>query len=362
MPDGRFSSHRKLVFRDTLRLRIAGMRRFPVSNVHPTSLPVKLIATGKALPAECITSAALDSVLGYTAGSVQKRSGVVHRYHASARDSQSTLAAAALRDAVSRAGLRAGSIDLLISACGVQEQALPNTAARVLREAGLATGTPGFDVGASCLSFLPALQVAASLLQNGSYKRIAIVAADLASRGIDWAEPEASLIFGDGAAAVVVEAGDGAAGIAACQFETHPEGLELCEIRAGGTRCNPRVGVSEADFLFRMDGKRIFKLAAGLMESFVNRLLRAGNWSIGDVDTIVPHQASHLSMAHMRQRLCVPAASVVDIYAHHGNQVAASIPTALHEAVVTGRAGPGHRLMLLGSAAGLTLGGMLLHT
>lgn len=323
-------------------------------------IPLRLIATGKALPAECVTSAALDVRLRHPEGFVQKRSGVVHRYFAASHESQSELAAKALHDALRRSGIRPASIDLLISACGTQEQALPNTGARILRHAGLPDGTPAFDVGASCLSFLAALQVAACMMHAGVHKRIAIVASDLASRGLDWSDPEASLIFGDGAAAVVVEPGDAQVGIASCVLETHPAGLAFCEIRAGGTRRNPRVGVDDGDFLFHMDGKRIFKLVSGLMANFMQRLLDQGGWRINDIDTVVPHQASHLGMAHMRQRLGVPAAAVVDIYAHHGNQVSASMPTALHEAVITGRAKPGNRLLMLGSAAGLTIGGMAL--
>jgi 3-oxoacyl-[acyl-carrier-protein] synthase-3 len=325
-------------------------------------IPLQLIATGKALPKECVTSAELDRRLGHQAGFVERRSGVVRRYYASAKASQSALGAEALRDALTRGAIAPDSIDLLISACGVPEQALPNTAAHILKHAGLADGTPGFDVGASCLSFLAAMQTAAGLLHTGAYRRIAIVASDLASRGIDWAQPEASLIFGDGAAAAIVEAGRGEAGIVACRFETYPAGRAFCEIRAGGTRRNPRVGADASDFLFHMDGKRIFRLASGLIEGFLQRLLGQNGLAIGDIDTVVPHQASHLAMTHIRQRLGVPAASVIDIYAGHGNQVAASLPTALHEAVSTGRATPGRQMLLLGSGAGLMLGGMVLRT
>jgi len=323
---------------------------------------LELIATGKALPKQCVTSAELDRRLGHPPGFVERRSGVAQRYYVSAAESQSALGAQALRDALARGGIAPDSIDLLISASGVQEQALPNTAARILHHAGLPAGTPGYDVGASCLSFLCALQVASGLLHTGAYRRIAIVAADLASRGIDWSQPEASLIFGDGAAAVIVEAGRASAGIAACRFETHPAGRTFCEIRAGGTRRNPRVGVDASDFLFHMEGKRIFRLASELIESFLQRLLEQNGISIDDIDVVVPHQASHLAMAHIRQRLGVPAASVIDIYAQHGNQVAASMPTALHEAVITGLATPGRQMLLLGSGAGLMLGGMVLRT
>ncbi|WP_416052560.1 3-oxoacyl-[acyl-carrier-protein] synthase III C-terminal domain-containing protein [Cupriavidus basilensis] len=323
-------------------------------------LPLRILATGKALPARQVTSAELDKVLGKAAGYVRKTSGIDHRYHAGPGETQSALAAAALRDAMARGGIAPGSIGLVISAAGVQEQALPCTGARLLEAAGIPAGTPAFDVNASCLSFLAALQVAASLLHSGTYRRIAVVASDLASRGLDWSQPEASLIFGDGAAAAVVERGDGSTGIEAYRMETYPAGKAFCEIRAGGTRTNPRMGARESDFLFHMEGKRVFKLASTVMDAFLASLLDAGKLRLAEIDVVVPHQASHLAMRHIGRRLGVPAASVVDIYRAHGNQVAASLPTALHEAMRSGRAGAGSRALLLGTAAGLTVGAMVL--
>ncbi|WKB53558.1 3-oxoacyl-[acyl-carrier-protein] synthase III C-terminal domain-containing protein [Eleftheria terrae] len=323
-------------------------------------IPLHILSTGKALPDHCVTSAELDGRLGLRPGQVEKKSGVVHRFHAGNDDSQSGLAAAALRDAMARGGVAPASIDLLISASGVAEQALPSTACRIVEPAGLRIGMPAFDVNASCLGFLAALQVAAGLLASGAYRRIAIVASDLASRGLDWNEPEASLIFGDGAAAAIVEAGPGGCGIAAQRLETYPQGKAWCEVRAGGTRRNPRVGLLPSDHLFSMDGKRVFKLAAGLMDGFLARLFEGSGHRLDQMDAVVPHQASHLSMSHLRKRLGIPADALVDIYARHGNQVSASLPTALHEAIQTRRVGPGSRVLLLGSAAGLTLGGMVL--
>ena len=96
------------------------------------------------------------------------------------------------------------------------------------------------------------------------------------------------------------------------------------------------------------------------MDGLLADLLAEAHLSLDDVDTIVPHQASHLGMRHVAERLRAPAGKIVDIYATHGNQVAASIPTALHEAFVTGRAAPGRRVMLIGTAAGVTVGGMIL--
>ncbi|CAI0799665.1 3-oxoacyl-[acyl-carrier-protein] synthase 3 [Serratia quinivorans] len=326
----------------------------------PTLLPLKVIATGAALPPNRVDSSALDCLLCKPTGYVEKRSGISYRFHASDDASQAELAVAALQDALNRYGIDAQSIDLLISASAISVQALPCTAAHILKVAGLAPGTAGFDINSSCVSFISALQVAAGLLNAGTYRRIAIVSADLASRGIDWEHEESSLIFGDGAACAIVERGDGSSGILASLVETYPEGSELCEIRAGGTRRNPRAGMTNSDFLFHMQGKQLFRQASALIEDYLARLLAASGLTLAQIATVVPHQASHLSLEHMRKRLHVPPEVLVDIYRYHGNQVAASIPTALHAAVTGGRFNPGKPVMLIGTAAGLSLAGMVL--
>lgn len=321
---------------------------------------LRILSTGKALPSMLVTADQLDMRLGQPDGYSFKKSGVSSRHFASAADSQSDLGARALNFAINSAGIRKESIDLLISACGVQEQALPSTACHIAEAAKLPRGTPAFDVNASCLSFITALQVASSLLTTHTYKRIAIVSADLASRGIDWDNWESSLIFGDGAAAVIVEKGTSDQKIRAYGMETYTEGRTFCEIRAGGTKRNPRTGYDPKDFLFSMDGKAVFKLASKVMPAFVDKLLADAYCEMDDISLVVPHQASHLGMAHLSKTLGIPSKKVMNIYPTHGNQVAASIPTALHEAMLAGRAKPGDRIMLLGTAAGLTIGGAIL--
>lgn len=332
----------------------------PLSNAAQPLQPLALLATGKALPSRRVPSTQLDAELGRRSGYVQEKSGITERHYAGSGESQAELAAAALRDAMARGGIAPSSIDLLISTSGVPDQALPAMSCRILEPAGLPAGTPAFDVNASCLGFLAALQVATGLLASGGYRRIAITASDLASRGVDWADPEASLIFGDGAAAVIVEAGNGTQGIIGQRIETHPAGKQLCEVRAGGTAHNPRTGACPQDYLFAMQGRAVFRFVAGLLDGFLQRLLHPIATRLSDIDLIVPHQASHLSMQHLQRRLGLAPQQVIDIYAHHGNQVSASLPTALHEAVTSGRARRGSRVLLLGSAAGITLGGMVL--
>ncbi|MES2319465.1 MAG: ketoacyl-ACP synthase III [Pseudomonadota bacterium] len=322
-------------------------------------IPVRLLSVGKAVPSRTVSSESLDASLGRPPGYTFKKSGVRSRFFAAAEETQSQLGAAALHDALRNAALQPSSIELLIAACGVPEQALPNTACFISAAAGLPAGTPAFDVNASCLSFLAAMQVAAGLLASGAYARIAIVSSDLASRGVDWDDVEASLIFGDGAAAVILEKGGPEQGIRAARFESYPAGRQLCEIRGGGTKRNPRAGAAPADYLFRMDGKGVFKMAVQLMPAFLAKLMDASGVGLDQLDVVVPHQASALALLHTAKKIGVPEAKLVRIYETHGNQVAASIPTALYEAVMSGRAGPGKRVLMIGTAAGLTLGGMI---
>lgn len=323
-------------------------------------LPLRLLATGKHLPGRAVRAEDIDQLHGFTPGFTLAKSGVQVRWMATNDELQSAAGARALGDALARAKLQPSDIDCLIAACGVQEQALPSTACAMSAHAGLPAGTPAFDVNASCLSFMQALNTAASLLHAGAHRRIAVVSADLASRGLDFSEPEASLIFGDGAAAVIVERGDGTSGLLAHRFATYPQGRTFCEIRAGGTRRNPRVGVEPRDFLFRMDGKAVFKLAAQLMNDFVDQVLQEAGVRLQDITWVVPHQASHLGMAHVIKRLGLPRERTVDIYATHGNQVAASMPTALHELMTAKPVRSGDLVLMLGTAAGLSIGGSVL--
>lgn len=321
---------------------------------------LKIVATGIALPENKVSSASLDAFLHKPSGYVEKRSGIAWRYHAADDASQAELAARALHNTLQAGSLSPSSIDLLICASAIAVQALPCSAIHILKAAKMPVGVAGFDINSSCVSFISALEVAAGLLNTGAYRRIAIVSADIASRGIDWNHEESSLIFGDGAACAIVERGDGKSGILASLIEMYPDGSELCEIRAGGTRCNPRAGMNDRDFLFHMQGKPLFRFASSLIEDYFARLLTKSGLQLADIYTVIPHQASHLSLEHMRKRLRVSESALIDVYRHYGNQVAASIPTALHEAVISGRFTAGNPALLIGTAAGLTLAGMVL--
>ena len=327
--------------------------------------PVIVLGTGHALPATAITSEELDRHLNHRPGTIERVSGVRRRHFASRTETAAQLAAEAGRRALAAADLSTDDIDCLVAASGTMDQGMPSNAALIHRELGLsARAIPAFDVNASCLGFLAALDTLAWPIAAGHYRRVLVVAADIASCGLDWNTLEASAIFGDGAAAAVLgtsEAG-GSSRLLAAELKTLSEGADLCHILAGGSRHHPTRIDQPFDGLarFRMDGKGVFRLAAQHLPGFVDRLLARAGLTCDQLDWIVPHQASHLAMIHLTKRLGFAKDKVINIFAEYGNQVAASLPTALDIAIRDGRIQRGQTVLLLGTGAGLSLGGVVL--
>lgn len=275
------------------------------------------------------------------------------------------LGAGAANLALQAAGLTLGDIDCLISASATMDQGMPCNAALIHHAMGACSqNLAAFDINASCLGFLTALDTLSWPIVAARYRRVLIVAADIASCGLNWKQLESSAIFGDGAAAAVIgptEAGQSGR-IIHSAMRTLAEGAHWCEIRAGGSRYHPsRISEPfEPLTKFTMDGKKVFKLAAAQLPEFVATLLSEADTPRQSIDWIVPHQASQLAMNHLTKRLNFCKERVIDIFADHGNQVAASLPTALDWAIQSGRIQRGQRVLLLGTGAGLSMGGMVL--
>jgi 3-oxoacyl-[acyl-carrier-protein] synthase III len=322
-------------------------------------MTLKILGTGMSLPATCRLSSELDFKHSKKPGWFEGETGVTSRYVVSG-ENQIDMGVAAARDAIQQAGLQAGDIDLIISACGIAYQTLPATAPLYQRQLGIADGkAAAFDINSTCLSFISALEMVAALLSTGRYKRALIISSEIATRALPWqSQPEIAGLFGDGAAAVVVEY-DQCAYLEA-SFQTYPSAYEACQIAAGGTRFdfqNEREAF-EAHAQFAMDGKALFKITSKHFNRFVSALLQKAGWRESDVDVVIPHQASPFALAHLIRQCGFSTEQVVDISRTHGNQIAASIPTALHIARQTGRVPHGAKVLMLGTSAGVSFGGI----
>lgn len=291
--------------------------------------------------------------------------GIASRGLAAPDETTSFMAAQAARTALAQAGWAQGDFDVLIGACGVMEQPIPGASVIIQQALGLGgSGIMAFDVNQTCLSFVTALDVAAMGFAAGRWRRALIVSSDIASAGLDMATPPASAIFGDGAAAVCVEAGDDPDGPALLsrRIETYGDGKDLCSLRAGGTRIRVEEGYDAlvAGSKFQMDAFGIFKAAARRVPPLLDAVLGEAQLTRETVNVIVPHQASRPGLDHVKKLMGGDVARVIDLFSDHGNQIAASLPTALARAQAEGRLKPGTTVLLLGTAAGISAAAMVL--
>ncbi|WP_332676500.1 3-oxoacyl-[acyl-carrier-protein] synthase III C-terminal domain-containing protein [Brevundimonas sp.] len=327
--------------------------------------PLAITGYGACQPAERRPSSAFDAIFRKPEGWTEAQFGIAARGVAGPDESSSALGAAAARQALDMAGWGHGEFDVLIGACGVMEQPIPGTSVLIQQALGLgASGLWSFDVNQTCLSFLAAIDVAAMGFASGRFKRVLVVSSDIASAGLDWETPGAAAIFGDGAAAVCLEARSDPAGPALLsrRFETYGDGKDLAVLRSGGTRVRAEDGVEALiqGARFRMDAFGVFKAAARVVPGLIDGVLADAGLTRKTVDVIVCHQASRPALDHVRRLVGGDPGRVIDIFSDHGNQIAASLPTALAEAHRSGRLRPGTTVLLLGTAAGISAAAMVL--
>lgn len=344
-----------------------------IERVRPAILPATspvLAGFGMALPEKLLTSAEIDRRLGKPDGWLEDACGVASRPVVSAGETQERMAAAAANAALQDAGLKLGDIDLLLFGASVGRQPIPSTAALVKRELG-GEGLPfaAYDVNATCLSALVALDLASLQVAAGRAKHVLVVTSEIASRALPWADaPDTAGLFGDGAAAFVVSGPGGETGNGArfghFHMETYAEGYDACTLASGGTgidyHSDPDAFARNA--YFRMDGKALYRITAAALPGFLDRLLGKAGLTRAEIDYVVPHQASPHALTHIIRRGGFAADRVFDRVRTIGNQVAASIPVALCMARAEGHIQPGMRILLVGTSAGVSLAGAILET
>ena len=321
---------------------------------------VRIAGTGVAVPQTVLTCAELDARLGLPAGESLRVTGVSKR-HTAVRETASQLAAEAARAALQNAGMGWEEIDCLVCASATMDQALPYNAAMLLAEMKEPSHRVAtLDVGASCLSFLHALDLMSCAITSGRYEKVLIVSADISTFTTDYRNLRENGIFGDGAAAVVLRRGDGDSCIHAVRSVTLPEGVEFCQIRSGGSRFHRRGMPEHSEALFEMRGRQLFALVARELPGFVEALLADAGVKSTELALMIPHQASRQALDHVARMLGFDDGRMVDVFGEFGNQVGASLPTALHFAIQRHGLQRGQKALLLGTGAGVSIGGIVL--
>ncbi|MCA8902767.1 MAG: ketoacyl-ACP synthase III [Hyphomonas sp.] len=323
-----------------------------------------IAGTGSCAGGTLLASSEIDARLGRKSGWLESVSGVATRPVIAPGETQESLAVHAAREALRDAGITPEDVDLLLFASAVGRQPIPATAALLKRELGMTrAATPAFDINATCLGAVAAMEVASLYIGAGRAKTVLVVTSEIATRALPWdSDPSTAALFGDGAAAFVMTADGGGLKFVRSDLETWAEGYEYCTLAAGGTRFDFHTEreAFEQNSWFRMDGHALFKLTRGKLPRFIDRTLERAGWSKRDVSLVVPHQASPLALEHMIRKCGFARDRVVSTVKETGNLVSASIPMTLDKARRSGRVRPGDRILLVGTSAGVSFGAALL--
>ena len=318
---------------------------------------------GRYLPQNRVSNQTIQAEL-HTDEDLALLSGVSHRHRASIDAGETTvkMAAHAAKSALQDANIDPNALDLILHCSAIPEQALPDTASLIQAELNLGhTGVQCQSVHMSCLGFVAALELAALYIATQKKQCILIVCAELASVGLNPKDAKTYSLFGDAAAAAVVTPtpSEQNSQLITTHFETHSEHATAAQIKGGGTRRHPNTHHCQPeDNYFSMNGPLLLRgslrHAKHALQPFLNHLSNG----MEDIDLIIPHQPSKIGLQAMEKAL--PAHKMHTTLAQLGNCISASIPLTLFDARQKGLFQRGDTLLLIGTGAGLTIGGALL--
>lgn len=310
-----------------------------------------LAGLGTYLPPDVVTNELLAQELDTSDTWIRTRTGIARRHIACDEVRTSDLAVAAGERALAT---DLSTVDAVVLATTTPDQSCPATAPQVAHRLGLG-GLPAMDVSAACTGFVYGLATVSSMVTAGLFDRVLLIGADTFSRTLDPADRTTRALIGDGAGAVVLRAGDPEEDGALLGFDLGSDGslVELLHVPSV-SRTERAEGL--ASNYFHMEGRPVFTNAVIRMTESVARLLKQLEWTVEQVDRLVPHQANVRILEAVADQLDLPRDRLVTNIAEVGNTVAASIPLAFAHALRHDGLHPGERVVITGFGAGLTWG------
>jgi 3-oxoacyl-[acyl-carrier-protein] synthase-3 len=310
---------------------------------------------GDGMPPAVLTNEDLSTFLDTSDEWITTRTGMKERRvsHVSAIE-MATLAASR---ALACAGLDPSELELVIYGGCSNEEAVPNSASGVQASLG-ARRAAAMDVNTACTSFLYGLTTATSMIRTGVVRNAVVIGVELISRYMDWSNRNVAVLFGDGAAAVVVQATDREEGVIASVLGCDVQGRPSLRVRGIGCGYAGR-DVTLGDTLWDFDGQVIFKRAVKGMSDACARVLADAGITAGQVDLVVPHQANLRIIEAVAKYAGIPMDRVMVTVHKYGNMSSATVPVSLVEALKDGRIRPGAIVLMPGFGAGLTFGALL---
>ena len=310
---------------------------------------------GDALPPAVLSNADISTFLETSDEWIVQRTGMKERRvsHVSAIE----LATVASARALACAGLDAKDLDLIVYGGCSNEETVPNTASGVQIALG-ATNAAAMDLNTACTSFLYGVSAATCMIQSGVVRNAVVIGVELISRYLDWSNRNVAVLFGDGAAAVVLQASDNEEGVIGTILGCDAESRQALRVRGMGTAYTGR-DINFGDMLWDFDGPVIFKRAVKGMSEASARVMREAGVTADDIDLVIPHQANLRIIESVAKHAGVPMDRVVVTVHKYGNMSAATVPVSLVEALNEGRVKPGSLLLMPAFGGGLTFCSLL---
>jgi 3-oxoacyl-[acyl-carrier-protein] synthase-3 len=317
----------------------------------------QVVGCGAYLPQQVLTNAEIARSVDTTDEWIRDRTGIRRRHIAAVGETTSALALKAAQNALADGRVPVDAIDLVIVATTTPDETFPAVATTVQSRLGMTRGA-GFDVQAVCSGFIYGLAIADNFIKAGQAKTVLLIGAETMSRLLDWSDRSTCVLFGDGAGAIVLSAGEGKGkasdrGVLNTKIFSDGRLHDLLYVD-GGPSTTGTTGH------LKMLGKEVFKHAVINIADSIEASAREGGVAISDIDWFVPHQANQRILDATARRLKVAPDRFVSTIADHGNTSAASVPLALAAAVADGRISRGDLVLLEAMGGGLTWGAALL--
>ncbi|MDP5253698.1 MULTISPECIES: beta-ketoacyl-ACP synthase III [unclassified Vibrio] len=310
----------------------------------------KILGTGSYLPTQVRSNADLEKMVDTSDEWIVTRTGIKERRIAAENETVADMAYEAAKHAIDMAAIDKNDIDLIIVATTSGSHSFPSSACQVQGKLGI-HGCPAFDIAAACTGFVYALSVADQHIKSGMCQKVLVIGADALSKTCDPTDRSTIILFGDGAGAVVLGASE-EPGIISTHLYADGQFGELLSLET------PERG-QDADKWLHMAGNEVFKVAVTQLSRLVKDTLAANNMEKSELDWLVPHQANLRIISATAKKLDMSLDQVVVTLDRHGNTSAATVPTALDEAVRDGRIQRGQNLLLEAFGGGFTWGSAL---
>ena len=323
-------------------------------------IPLRIAGVGYSLPETVVTNDDLTKLYDTSDEWIYTRTGIKERRVVSGKQNAIDLGLEAAQRAIEKSGIDPEEIDLILAASSAPPDLYPAIACHIHERLGIQRQIPAFDITAACSGLIYGLSIAKAYIACGMYKNILIVATDNNSRLVDWTDRGTSILFGDGAGAVVVtQAEDGIDDIIAIDIKADGNYGNLIELSYDGKNCPLVEQYEPKPQGIRMNGRGVYTFVAKILPKYVEELLENAGMKAEDIDYLIPHQANIRIIQAVQERLGYSDDKVVTNIKYYGNTSAASIPIALAESVEKGNVKLGTTAILCGFGAGMTWGGAI---